>query len=184
MNTENRFKRIFSGLKSNKAVDYSEAYEDAFAALKDEVGLLFEIGVRNGGSIRGWKAYFPAALIVGIDVNKECYFKEYGTSIEIGNAANAAFIDSLLSKYGDPDIVIDDGSHLSSEVKASYNMLYPRTKLCYVIEDYGSQYDRNFINDGAPATPIVHRHVDDLLATRGSCRSVKVYHSICFFFKA
>jgi len=186
---ENDFEKIFKNCDTDKYVNYSQAYNDSFGNIRKDINLIFEIGVCRGGSVKGWKEYFPNAIIIGIDIDQNTYFEdtEGRIKIEIGSANNKEFIDSLLDKYGAPDIVIDDGSHLSSDIKDTYNLLYSSTQLCYVIEDYGVQYkkfmDGLYINDGVPATNIVHTHVDDLLFNKNSISSIRIYHSICLLFK-
>lgn len=185
----NKFSEIFKNCDTDKCENYSNAYEDSFSHIRNDINLIFEIGVCRGGSVKGWKEYFPNALIVGIDIDQNTYFEdpEGRIKIEIGSANNKEFINSLLNKYGRPDIVIDDGSHLSSDIKDTYNLLYDATQLCYVIEDYGVQYkefmDGLYINDGIPATNIIHRHVDHLLLNKESVKSIRIYHSICLIFK-
>ena len=93
----------------------------------------------------------------------------------------------MVKKYGQPDIVIDDGSHLSSHIKQTYKILFPQTKICYVIEDYGVQFkefmDGGYIDDGIPATNIIHKKIDDLLYEKNASKSIRIYHSSAFIFK-
>jgi hypothetical protein len=185
----NTFYEIFKNCDTDKSVNYSNAYHECFDSIRNDVKLIFEIGVNRGGSVKGWKQYFPNALIVGIDIDKNWYFEdpEGRIKIEIGSANQKDFIENLIRKYGAPDIVIDDGSHLSSDIKDTYNLLYHFAKICYVIEDYGVQYKEfengMYINDGVPATNIIHSKIDELLFSKDSVKSIKVYHSICLIFK-
>lgn len=179
---------IFEGCKgTNKHESYNGVYEDAFCNLyPEDIKLVFEIGVNAGGSSRGFKRYFPNALIVGIEIDPKWKFSEDRIVVEIGSGSDADFVNSLISKYGEPDIVIDDGSHFSTDIKKSFNILYDRTKYCYVIEDYGVQYksyeNGYYINDNIPATNIMFDKINELMVSR-SMSSIKIYHSICFFFK-
>jgi hypothetical protein len=174
-------------LETNKERDYHGVYEDAFLSLeKENIKLVFEIGVLGGGSLRGFRDYFQNALIIGIDIIPEFKFEEERIFVEIGNACDKEFIESIITKYGYPDIVIDDGSHYSSDIKKTFNLLYEKTKKCYVIEDYGTQrkdfQNGELINDGVPATTIMYKFIDDLMANN-ILKSIKIYYSICFFFK-
>lgn len=184
---KNKFKEIFEKETSNKAWDYADAYEDCFKDIRQDVKLVFEIGVYQGASIRGFSEYFPNALIVGIDINPDSYFEGERISIEIGDAANREFLESLVKKYGNPDIVIDDGSHFSSHIRAAYHSLFPYTKICYVIEDYGVQFKEfmngAYIDDGVSAVNIIHKKIDDLLLTKDASNSIRIYHSCSFIFK-
>jgi len=185
----NAFKDIFSAVDTDKVNPghYEDGYEECFGGIRDEVKLLFEIGVNRGGSVRGWKQYFPNAVIVGLEINKDCWFADDRIQIEIGDATDKGFIEAVIFKYGKPDIVVDDGSHTSRDLKLSYGLLYHHTRICYVMEDVGVQYmsymNGCFINDGVPAQTIVHAEMDELLQKRGVCKSIKVYGSICFMFK-
>jgi hypothetical protein len=178
----NKFKEIFEKHDTDKAINYSEAYESIITPIRNDINLVFEIGVNRGGSIRGFKEYFQNAMIVGIDIDPSCFFEDNRTKVEIGNATEDVFIYGLLNKYGHPDIVIDDGSHFSSDIRKAYCLLYPYTEKYYIIEDYGTQFpqfrDGFYINDNIPATSIIHNKVDDLLCSKHACKSIHIYHSI------
>lgn len=178
---KNIFKSILEKYDTDKNV-YEKAYEESFCSKRNDVKLVFEIGVNRGGSLRSFRDYFPNAIIVGIDIKPHTVFASKRIRVEIGNVMDKEFIDNLLSKYGHPDIVIDDGSHLSNEIKTAYNLLYPYTKFCYVIEDLGTQYNWKYATDGVPATIIVHQKIDELMQEK-TISSIKFYHSICFIFK-
>ena len=167
----NTFNSILSKYDTNKAVDYGEIYDYAFTQYRMNVRLLFEIGVNRGGSARGFKEYFPNAVIVGFDINPVSYFKEDRINIRIGDATSPAIINTAIAEFGCPDITLDDGSHSSRDIKATYKLLYPHTTFCYAIEDLGTQYMSYLnglsINDGIPATCIAHSKIDDLIEHRG-----------------
>ncbi len=180
----NIFKSIFQNYDTDKTENFSDAYENHFTPIRNDVHLIFEIGVNRGGSARAWKEFFPNAIIVGIDIGQHTYFEEDRIHIEIGDASKKEIIHDILQKYGDPDIVIDDGSHFSEDIKQSFRYLYNHTKFCYVIEDYGTQNkdysDGFYITDGEPATNILFDKINDLLLNNESCKSVHVYYSIAF----
>lgn len=188
---ESAFEAVFSKYQSDKII-YKNSYEDALSDNRGEIKLVFEIGVFKGESIRAFRDYFFGALIVGIDIRPETFFEGDRIKIEIGNACDNDFIVKLLGKYGRPDIVIDDGSHTSADIKALFSLLWKHVNFCYVIEDLDTQYlgfkghavpPGHFINDGEPATAIIHKKIDDLLLRVGDCKTIKIYRSICFLFK-
>jgi hypothetical protein len=165
---------------------YSPGYNDVFFNVREDIKLLFEIGVNRGGSVRMFREYFPNALIVGLEIDKKCYFTgEDRIVIEIGDATKREFAEQVLNTYGNPDIVIDDGSHLSTDMKTSFELFYPHTKFSYVIEDLAEQVKGSHsVNDGIPATVIIHREIDKILSrTKPTCKSIRVYEAICFFMK-
>ena len=111
---------------------YFDIYETHFCRFVGKKILMFEIGVDQGGSIKMWKDYFGKdSVIVGIDINPNCkkYEKE-GESIfvEIGNQSDEIFLQSLIEKYGNPDIVLDDGSHNMDDLVNTFNFLYDKVK--------------------------------------------------------
>ena len=189
MNTKNSniFRSIFQKYDTDKTEPFSDAYNQLFAPIRDKIKLIFEIGVNRGGSVKAWKEFFPHAVIVGIDIGQYTYFEDDRIKIEIGSGSDENFINSLLEKYGTPDIVIDDGSHFSSDIKKSFQILIDKTKLCYVIEDYGTQtpsYKNGFyINDGSPATNILVDNIEKLLLHNKCFHAIHVFYSIAFFFK-
>ena len=184
----NTFISIFSKYNTNKAIDYGYIYDQALTPYRENIKLLFEIGVCNGGSTRGFKEFFPNAIIVGFDIDPISYFKEDRINIRIGNATTPAVINAAIAEFGCPDITLDDGSHRSADIKATYKLLYPHTKFCYIIEDLGTQYvtfeNGSFINDGVPATNIVHSKIDELIKYK-DCEYKKIIigHSCCLFYK-
>ena len=190
----NLFHSIFEKYDTDKTLTYSQAYEESFTPMRDEVKLVFEVGVNRGGSVRAWKEYFPNALIVGIDIGSHTYFEDPDNriKIEIGNGTSKEFMENLVRKYGRPDIVIDDGSHMSSDIKATYAIMAGHTNICYVMEDLGTQFyefvDKNtgglgnYVNDSIPATKLVQSEVEQLLIKPSSISSVRVYYSIAFLF--
>lgn len=185
----NIFENIFLNYNTDKVRvgGYHEAYEKSFFEIRNEVKLLFEIGVYQGGSLHGFNDYFPNALIVGIDIDPRIKINDKRIITEIGDATNCSFIEGLLHKYGQPDIVIDDGSHFSKDIKNSFSILYPQTKICYVIEDLATQYpaflNGYYINDDLSAMTVLNKKIEELLLIKGSCRSINIYHSLAFIFK-
>ena len=68
-----------------------------------------------------------------IDISTEALDKAFKTieknldrnNIEVhkGSQSDQSFIEELISKYTEFDIIIDDGSHLSKDVKKSFELL-------------------------------------------------------------
>jgi hypothetical protein len=168
-------------------VSFVHAYENAFLNHRENIKLLFEIGVNNGGGVRTFRDYFPNALIVGIEIDPRFAFQEDRIVVEIGNATDKDFMNSLIAKYGNPDIVVDDGSHISYDIINSFNLLYNQTNFCYVIEDMDTQYQQHtggyYIPDGIPATKILHEKIEELMQNAKSTSSMRVHPHIAFLFK-
>jgi len=183
----NNFKQIFQKYETDKTELYSEAYNDAFENIRNDVSLVFEIGVYKGGGSRGFREYFPNAFILGIDINPTCIFEEKRIKVELGDSTDLDFLNNLIIKYGTPDVVIDDGGHFSNQINIAFDFLFPFTKMCYVIEDLGTQTNEyangGYMHNGISATKIVHSVVEDLLIHKNILDSIKIYHSIAFIFK-
>jgi hypothetical protein len=123
---------------------YFPIYEDHFGRFVNRPVTLFEIGCGSGGSLQLWKSYFgPLAQIVGIDVDPQCQsFEEDQISVRIGHQADVQFLDAVIREFGNPDIVIDDGSHLMADITTSFIHLYERTDRngVYLVEDLHTAY--------------------------------------------
>ena len=116
----------------NKWLHYFDIYERHFEKYRDTEVTIIEIGVAGGGSLQMWKQYFgPKARIIGVDISKDCYFKEAQIEVLIGDQRDRAFLKTL----PEADIVIDDGKHRPEHQITSFEVLYPKTKGVYLIED-------------------------------------------------
>jgi SAM-dependent methyltransferase len=105
---------------------------------------LLEIGVQNGGSLEIWHKLLPLrSRVVGLDLDERCRELKFSEGIElyIGDATGEAFINGALGEAGF-DIIIDDGSHRSKDVIASFELLFRRLKPggLYIVEDLHASY--------------------------------------------
>lgn len=103
---------------------------------------LLEIGVLDGASLRMWREYYsnPNGRIVGVDVNPECarFGRPAGNvHVEIGSQDDRDFMLGVCRRHGPFDIVIDDGSHRSDHVRASFDAVFDvlADGGTYVVED-------------------------------------------------
>lgn len=109
--------------------------------LQGEVKSLLEIGVLDGKSLRMWAEFFPEAEIYGLDIEPDCKKHESDRiHITIGSQDDPELLSTLVRDAGGFDVVIDDGSHVNSLTLASFNHLWPHTRLAYVIEDLDCSY--------------------------------------------
>jgi len=147
----NNLRKYFENNK-NKDLDkwhhYFDIYEENLSKYKNKKITLLEIGVSKGGSLKMWQNYFnKKSLIVGIDILPECKkYENKNIKIFIGDQKNINFLDSVIKTIGKPDIVIDDGGHLSNQQIISFNYLYYHLKNngTYIVEDTHTSYDLNF----------------------------------------
>jgi SAM-dependent methyltransferase len=123
---------------------YFPAYEAHLARFVNRPILFLEIGCGSGGSLQMWKRYLGAhAMIVGIDINPDCkLFEEDQIAVRIGAQADTEFLAALITEFGSPDVVLDDGSHQMRDIVDSFRFLYPHTAAqgVYIVEDLHTAY--------------------------------------------
>lgn len=128
---------------------YTQHYQRHFRHLKNEKVKLLELGIggwnnprAGGNSLRMWKAYFPKADIYGIDIQDKSFHNEKRIKTFQGSQAEEEFLKSVIDEIGQPDIIIDDGSHYSHHVVKSFSVLFPllKHKGIYVVEDLQTSY--------------------------------------------
>lgn len=120
---------------------YLPVYERHFARFMDRSPVVLEIGVDDGTSLMLWRQMLGGtALVAGIDIDEKCrqYNVPYkGIAVFIGDQSDEAFLKDVVSQIGSPDIIIDDGSHKSDDMRKSFEVLYPLMTRngVYVVED-------------------------------------------------
>ncbi len=129
--------------------NYFAIYDSCMAPLVGTDASLIEIGVQHGGSLDMWRNYLgPSARIIGVDINEDCrQFADDRTQIFIGDQSDAAFLAELSHEIGPVDVVIDDGSHVPSHQRATFERLfYDNLKDggFYVVEDCHTSYWRHY----------------------------------------
>jgi len=133
-----------TGKSIHKWANYFPIYEKHFSPWKGKSVNILEIGVEHGGSLEMWKQYFGSdSNIVGIDINPNCaQYESPGTNIRIGDQTDLEFLQRVVDEFGPFDIIIDDGSHISDHIKASFIFLYSKVKNdgCYFVEDLHASY--------------------------------------------
>ncbi|MEW2354017.1 class I SAM-dependent methyltransferase [Spirillospora sp. NPDC029432] len=153
---------------------YTPRYRRHFAEYREQRVRLLEIGVggfhdphSGGESLRMWKHYFRRGLVYGLDLYDKSGVEQPRIRTVRGDQSDGAFLDSLAAGIGPLDIVVDDGSHLSEHVIASFRALFPHVRPggLYVVEDLQTSYWTGWNGDntdpGAPGTAI--RYLKDLV---------------------
>jgi hypothetical protein len=145
---------IFNKYNSDKgSIFESHQYAKDYEKLIDKnINNLLEIGIGadwsrpdwkdplgNCGSIRGWLEWLPNTTIYGFDI-KDCTIdlKENNKfKLLIGNQAELEDLNKLKDFIPDCDVIIDDGSHISSHQITTFNILWDKLKIggLYFIED-------------------------------------------------
>jgi hypothetical protein len=125
---------------------YLDVYDRHLRRFRGTKVRLLEIGVSRGGSLQVWRNYLGNdAVIFGIDVNPACAGLGGGfAEVRIGSQTDAAFLRSVVGEMGGLDVVIDDGSHIASHQRTSFETLFPLIEQSgvYICEDAHSAYWR------------------------------------------
>lgn len=145
--------------KCDKAAEghhtYDKAYEFHFAPFRNKDINLLEIGVggynnpdEGGASLRMWKEYFTSkyADIYSIDIFEKSNIQEDRITIWQGSQSDEVFLNGISNQVGEWDIIIDDGSHVNSDVVTSFKVLFPRLNKggIYVVEDIQTAYWKHY----------------------------------------
>jgi hypothetical protein len=108
---------------------------------------MLEIGVFHGGSLQMWGKYVhPDSIIVGIDIDPEC--KQFDdparqVHVRIGGQQDISFLGDVIDEFGPFDMILDDGSHLSSHMVETFRYLFPKALVdggIYIVEDIHCSY--------------------------------------------
>lgn len=107
------------------------------------VGLL-EIGVggykehRGGESLGMWRRYFRRGHIYGLDVYDKTALNNHRVTVFRGSQGDQEVLERITRQIAALSIVIDDGSHIASDVLTCFAGLFPRLAPggLYIIEDF------------------------------------------------
>lgn len=138
------------GKVSDKWASYLGYYDSLFRPLQDSPISMLEIGVQNGGSLETWSQYFKSAQrFIGCDIDPKCGSLKYDDpriSIVVGDANAAPTFVAIRESCASFDIVIDDGSHVSTDILNAFLNYFPLVKPggLYVIEDTHTLYKDQF----------------------------------------
>ena len=132
----------------HKWSQYFSIYREILGPLTGNAQRILEIGVHRGASLELWKQYFshPDTLIVGIDIDPNCLQFDSPNDkrhVRIGSQSDGKFLDGVVAEFGPFDLIIDDGSHMSSDVIASFNHLFAsglKDLGIYFVEDLHASY--------------------------------------------
>jgi phosphoribosyl 1,2-cyclic phosphodiesterase len=110
-----------------------------------------EIGVQSGGKIPLLRKYFgPGFQYIGIDINPSTLqFQtqpddDFNAHIEIGDSANATFLEYIANKYPHVDIFLDDGGHTMEQQITAIRHFLPHVQPegIYMCEDLGTSWQK------------------------------------------
>lgn len=157
----------------HKWVHYLPVYESVIDRTRPI--RMLEIGVFHGGSLRMWREYLhPQSVIVGIDIDPNC--KQFddpdnNVHVRIGGQQDATFLDEVNSEFGPFDVILDDGSHMTSHMVESFRCLFAaalKDPGVYIAEDVHSNFWKSyrdsamsFVDFVAVLVDAMHAHYPD-----------------------
>lgn len=150
---------------------YTTHYEDRLAPFRRRSFALLEIGIggyslegQGGASLRMWQAYFPKAQIVGLDIEDKSFVDGDRIVTYRGSQTDTRLLDEIMATYP-VSVVVDDGSHRSEHVLATFAHLFPLLPRgsVYAIEDTQTSYWAGYGGSTDPTAPTTMNMVKDLL---------------------
>lgn len=157
----------FTTDKSKYGHNFNKLYHNYFQDLRDEPLNLLEIGLAVGHSIQMWAKYFTNAKLVSIDHDIKHYQYSLNNdriTIIKGDQTDLKLLQDINGKYGPFDIIIDDGSHIDSHTKMTFDTLFPLLKSggLYVVEDLHTSYKKDLI-DNLVNEPVFINYTKELI---------------------
>ena len=128
----------------HKWLHYFAIYDKVLAPYVGSKVKMLEIGVSKGGSLGLWRKFLGReAVIFGVDIDPTCaaHDGEFA-NVRIGSQDDPQFLRSVVTEMGGIDVVLDDGSHVASHQRASFEVLFPLLSEggLYIIEDMHTAY--------------------------------------------
>lgn len=129
--------------------NYSQEYFTILQGLQNSPLVFLEIGVggyhypdRGGGSLKAWEEFFPKSHIHGIDIYDKSPLNKGRVHTHIVSQTHPTQLNNLIDVIGSPNIILDDGSHISADIIFSFEILFPRLKSkgIYIVEDTECSY--------------------------------------------
>src|SRR5438105_12160923 len=139
--------------------DYLRNYEVYFEPLRGNEIRLFELGIKEGGSLLLWRDYFTKGAIVGLDINPVSLDDSSGRiTTYAGRQEDTELLDRIAKKSAPEgfDIIIDDCSHIGVITRQSFWHLFDRHLKrggIYVIEDWGTGYWESWVDGNSYRPP-------------------------------
>lgn len=170
----------FATDKSKFGHNFNKLYHKYFQELRDEPLNLLEIGLANGHSIQMWAKYFTNAKLVSIDHDIKHYNYSLNNdriTIIKGDQTDKKLLEDISGKHGPFDIIIDDGSHIDSYTKITFDTLFPLLKPggLYIVEDLHTSYHKVVHGIDNTSDFIDHaKELVDYVNSHGHCMSGNV----------
>jgi Methyltransferase domain len=135
----------------HKWLHYLPVYESALAAFRSRPIRMLEIGVARGGSLQMWRRYLnPESVVVGVDIDPACRRHDTPSQrvhVRIGAQQDVPFLRDVAAEFGPFDVILDDGSHMTSHMVATFRYLFPHALAdggIYIVEDNMATYWKGY----------------------------------------
>ena len=132
---------------------YTTYYARHLRARRRSIRCVLEIGVGGyvdphdgGNSLRMWRNYFPSATIYGLDLYEKRFADARRLITLQGDQSDPETLKHVVELCAPLDLVVDDGSHVRSDVIASFDALFPAVKPggLYAVEDLVAVYPPSY----------------------------------------
>jgi SAM-dependent methyltransferase len=134
------------GKASDKWALYIDVYDRVLQRFRGRPIDFIEVGVQNGGSLEIWAKFFPEArVLIGCDIDPLCgtlAFEDPRIKVVVGGINEQATFEGIARHAQGFDVFIDDGSHTSPDIAASFAnyFRFVRHGGLYLIEDLHCAY--------------------------------------------
>ncbi|MFD9948484.1 hypothetical protein ACFWYW_41830 [Nonomuraea sp. NPDC059023] len=128
---------------------FAAHYDRHFAKYRDRRVNVLEIGIggfeapdEGGESLRMWKSYFRRGIIHGLDIFDKSPLAQPRVRIHRADQSDPLSLREVADQIDGIDLIIDDGSHISSHTITAFHTLFPLLKDggLYVVEDVQTSY--------------------------------------------
>jgi hypothetical protein len=125
---------------------YLANYERYLGPLRDRPVKLFELGIKDGGSLLMWRDYLPLGTIAGLDIAPvEIQDNSGRIHTYAGQQQDTGLLDRIAGDVAPDgfDAIIDDCSHIATPSRVSFHHLFAnhlKSGGLYIIEDWGCGY--------------------------------------------
>ena len=123
---------------------FTNIYYEYWNKIRNDVKSILEIGIgfdtlktKAGASLKMLRDFFPNAIIHGIDMDEYLLFESDRIKTYLCDQNDILQLEKIMSKIGEVDIIIDDGSHHPIHQQTSFGFLFKYLKKggLYIIED-------------------------------------------------
>jgi hypothetical protein len=133
---------------ADKRSDHFFIYDRYLSTFINKTVTLIEINAKTDGLAKMWRRYFgPLARIINLEaVERSSVATEDSIYLRFGSLNSAQFLKAVIDEFGVPDIIIDNGCRLPSDIVLTFETLYPRLSRngVYLVDNVFTSYWQEF----------------------------------------